>query len=171
MDEIFLWKKTEIKQNFLSRAQRHRDWGVESERVVWKQLATFQTQIVQAKHQPCIGAWDVSGDSDTWPGSCHHFILAFKVQSFPCEGNSSVILAFFFSSISIHAIQGNSSWLFVVGNINGHFESVPARICCKFSLLLLPSVVLHCRNVNFLADISLILNYLWLPPGDIHSLE
>ena len=41
-DEVFLWKKTEIKQNFLSRAQRHRDWGVESERVVWKQLATFQ---------------------------------------------------------------------------------------------------------------------------------
>ena len=73
--------------------------------------------------------------------------------------------------MSIHAIQGNSSWLFVVGDINGHFESVPARICCKFSLLLLPSVVLQCWDVNFLADISLILNHLWLPPGDIHSLE
>lgn len=73
--------------------------------------------------------------------------------------------------MSIHAIQGNSSWQFVVGDINGHFESVPARICCKFSLLLLPSVVLQCWDVNFLADISLILNHLWLPPGDIHSLE
>ena len=95
MDEIFLWKKTEIKQNFLSPAQTHRT-GVWKVRVIWKQLATFQTQIVQAKHQLCVGAWDVSGDSDTWPGSCHHFILAFKVPSFPCEANSSVILAFFF---------------------------------------------------------------------------
>lgn len=59
----------------------------------------------------------------------------------------------------------------MVGNINGYFESVPARICCKFSLLLLPSVVLHCWDVNFLANISLTLNYLSPPPRDIHLLE
>lgn len=57
-------------------------------------------------------------------------------------------------------LQGYSTWLFVMGNINGHFESVPDRLSCKFSLLLLPSVVLQCWDVNFLAYISLILNYL-----------
>ena len=61
---------------------------------------------------------------------------------------------FFFSSISMHTIQGDSSWLFEIGNINGHFERVPERIRCTFSLLLLPSVVLQSGGVGVLAEFS-----------------
>ena len=149
----------------------------DTETGVWKVREQFRSRW---QHFRCrqfrlsISHELVPGKSqETYTPDQVHVITSFlllKFNHFPVKAIQVSFLHFFFL-FYIHTCNRRKQQLTVVGNIYGHFESVPARICCKFSLLLLPSVVLQCWDVNFLADSSLILNYVWLPPEDIHSLE
>lgn len=56
---------------------------------------------------------------------------ALLLRSFSCQGNSCHSCTFC-SSIPMHSTQGDSGWLLVMGNKNGHFESEPGRSAASF---------------------------------------